>query len=340
MEVVMRRRIALSLALALAGCTQQAPWFAEGTVGHTCFPDGTCDPGLRCVAKICTSDTILADARVERKNRDARVDRARDQGCPTIAAPTLLSYPVTTAQVTVPIRGQAPGATEVRISGGATPQTGGVVGGAFCVEVSLTPKTLNGLEVVARDAAGCTSSATHADITNSEPGPINLFFGKPVISNYTPSSGTLGMLTDGQLTASVKLSFWDPDPWPGVCNDKLAAVHVDIGATEAIDQVVAKYPVKSGFKSFATCWELWVSTKSDPDSPSNQSDTWKADWTMVKQNLTQTAGDLTIFLFGTKARHVALLLFEDDATSMTETFELTEVEAWAQQPAPPPDTCP
>jgi hypothetical protein len=339
----MRRAIALSLALALGGCTQPAPWLAEGTEGHGCFPDGTCDPGLRCVAKLCTRGAIVADSGVDRTvQRDVSPtsDRASDRGCAKLARPTLLGYPATTVNSSVPVRGQAPGATEVQISGGAAPKTGGVVGGAFCVEVPLTPKALNALQVVARDPQGCTSPAAHADITQSEPGPINLFYGQPVTSNLTPTSGTLALLTDGLTTASVKLSFFDPDPWPGVCNDKFAAVRVDLGATQVIDQLVAKYPVKAGFKSYASCWELWVSTKGNPVQPDNTSAAWKSDWTMVKQSLAQGAGDLMLAIPGTQARHVALLLYEDDATGINETFELTEVEAWGMQPFPPPETCP
>lgn len=53
-RVSTKRVVVLTAVLGLAGCTVEAPWGKEGSLGWPCFrDDGTCDDGLTCSAGIC-----------------------------------------------------------------------------------------------------------------------------------------------------------------------------------------------------------------------------------------------------------------------------------------------
>ena len=339
------RQTLLALLSLVAACTEPAPWSREGTEGRACFPDETCDPGLDCVGGTCVRAGSPGDGGADLpdglRREDAKGDRSADRpgACAAPpAAPALLPHPAITAQATVPIRGQAPGAKEVVISGGKVMRTGAVVLGLFCVEVELYPNALTKLEVVARDAKGCESAPTTTQVAHTAPAPQNLLSGKVASVNIYQQSGALSLLTDGQSSASVKFAFYDAEVTT-TC-DTFQAIRFNLSSTQQVDEVVVKYPQKAGFKGYAACWDLWVSTKTSPEMPTNDGDSWKSDWTLAKQSSTQGAGDLKIPLSSTQARYLALLLYEDDNTGMWESFEIAEIEAWGPSAVPPPDTCP
>ncbi|MCK5797382.1 MAG: hypothetical protein KAI47_09375, partial [Deltaproteobacteria bacterium] len=45
--------LVLALLSTTPSCTKTTSWAGEGAENAPCFPDGTCDPGLTCVAGVC-----------------------------------------------------------------------------------------------------------------------------------------------------------------------------------------------------------------------------------------------------------------------------------------------
>ena len=318
--------------MIVGNCTSAAPWSAEGTAGKACFPDQTCDPGLSCAHGQC----IAGDGSFP----------GGDQGlCASpLAAPRLSPYPATTANQNVLIIGLALKAQEVEVSGGQTTQIAKVSNGYFCVSVTLRPRSTNTLQLVAKDSQGCISPSTKAVVAQTAPGKINLFYQKKVTSNVIPQNGgALSQLTDGNTDDPVTLVVKPPTGNPGnlgVC-DNAAYLWVDLGATKTITEIVVDYPVISdgNFTSFVAIWNLLVSTIASPPQPLAPN---TKNWKSVREGQNDTgAAPLTIALSNVQARHVALLLCQDGAsTSTTQTFSITEIEAWGLQQSSPEEVCP
>jgi hypothetical protein len=324
----------------LLGCTQPAPWSSEeGMPGQPCFPDETCDPGLTCLSGICyagggpwdlgLTDRALRDRSKTDKGRPTDVRPEKPVTCTSApAAPSVTSYPKSTSFTKVAVKGTAPGAATLQVSGGAAPQSTPVVGGVFCLEVQLAAGTVNTLKLVAVDAKGCASSPVLIDILQKPASSQNLVLGMTAKTINQPDQGQVSALTDGQLSTTVRYSFWDPLPG---C-DTFEHLWFDLGASKTVDQVMVHYAKKSGFKYYATCWGLLISTQAAPSDP----DPTHPDWKVVQSATTGTDADLTLQV-AAQARHVALLLYEDGATSLYSTFEVSELEVYG--PGDPP-TCP
>jgi hypothetical protein len=344
------------LAVLACGCTSPAPWGAEGSEGEACFPDGACDPGLACIDGRCRRaqgpdlglpDLALdlgvpADGRRPGERPPPKPDGARPDKPPSCPLPPppplLLPYPKSTVHAKVVLRGSAVGAKQVLVSGGKLSgvKTVSVAwNSSFCVEVELVLGATSNFLLLARDAKGCLSSATSAVVTQASPAPVNLLAGLLASTKDPPESGLVSYLTDGQTSQVVKFSFNDPEVTGGEC-DNNEHLWFDLGSTQPVDQVIVKYPVKGGFKYYLTCWTLLASNQIAPAPP----DPKHPDWKIVKQATSGSAQPLTISIPGTPARHLALIMYEDNATGIWETFELTEVEAWGTPGAAPPDSCP
>lgn len=328
--------------LCLGGCTAAAPWGLEGTAGSPCFPDGTCDPGLECVAGVCAAGP-RSDAQQPTdgspRDRPGAAERERRDGALPCATrpppPVVLPYAKTTVLEQVAIKGSAPGAVEV-VAAGAGSTTAPVLNDLFCLVLALKKNTQNGFELRARDAAGCLSDPVFVGVVQTAPGPVNLLYGLTAKTKNAPDEGTLASLTDGKTGGDpVRFSFSDPELTPSSC-DNFEHLWFDLGTTQTFDQLVVRYPQKSGFKYYLTCWELLVSKAASPAPP----DPKHPDWTSVKMMQSGSPSQLSVAVPGTQARHVALLMYEDGGSGFYETFELTEVEAWGLTPAPPAETCP
>jgi hypothetical protein len=338
------RAFASGLALlCLGGCTAAAPWGLEGTAGAPCFPDGTCDPGLACRAGVCRAGVTPEDAQhpAEGPRRDGgpALERERRDGAPPCATPppppVVLPYAKTTVLEQVVIKGSAPGAVVV-LASGAGSKTAPVVNDLFCLELALKKNAQNGFELRARDAAGCLSDPVFVGVVQTAPGPVNLLYGLTAKTKNPPDEGTLATLTDGKTGGDpVVFSFSDPELTPSSC-DNYEHLWFDLGTLQTFDQLVVRYPQKSGFKYYLTCWELLVSKAAAPAPP----DPKHPDWVSVKLAQSGSPSQLSVAVPGTQARHVALLLYEDGGSGFFETFELTEVEAWGLTAAPPAETCP
>jgi hypothetical protein len=335
------RTFALTLVV-LTSCTSAAPWGVEGTAGAPCFPDRTCDPGLGCVNGVCASAPgidagPLPDDGV-RRDRGSVDESTRRDLAPCASPPpppVVLPYSKTTVLERVVVRGSAPGATELAVSGSGGSQTVKVVADLFCVELQLKKNAQNGFELRARDAAGCESPPVFVGIVQAAAGPVNLLLGLPAKSSGPPDSGSLAMLTDGQTTAAVKFSFFDSEVSSSTC-DNHETIWFDLGATRTIDQLAVRYPQKSGFKYFLTCWEILVSNAASPAAP----DPKHPDWTSIAMQQSGAASQLSVPIPGTQARHLALVMYEDGGTGLWENFELTEMEAWGVPAPPPEESCP
>jgi hypothetical protein len=323
-----------------SGCTEPNAHFGEGNEGAACRPDGTCQASLRCVQNRCVHDEPMQDDMMilPDGSRTGDLTLSRDQGLPhdgTCAtkptAPVLKSFPVSTTSTTIPLQGTAKKAKRVVVTGGATTQIQDVVSDAFCVEVELKPAAANNLQVVAVDEQGCYSQPTTAIIQQINQSGANLLLGKMATASDV-KNGTLNLLTDGYTKDWLRISFYDPTP---VC-DYFAYVAFDLGSTQIVDKVVVKYPAGPAFDHYVTCWDLLGSFKKDPVEPYPTD----PDWFVIKQANTTPSGELSISLGKMQVRHLALILYQDGVSSLSETFDIAEIEAYSGATSPPPLHCP
>lgn len=341
----------LALAVATTCCTVDAPWKGEGTEGHYCYPDRTCNPGLTCKAGWCQANPhTWVDSGLEDQGkvhqRDLRAEgsvdqptfpdwpKIGDQPCATPVAPPTVNAPKKSAHLQVVIAGKAQGSVKVlvSVSGGATKQVP-VVGGAFCAEVMLAAASgPQQVDVRAQNNSGCVSSTVSAQVSYQPPTKgVNVLasnIGKALVNSKASVSGVMAHLTDGKLDNKVTFKVKDKT---SKC-DESTYVWFDLGQHHELDQVVVKYP--PGSKKYLTCWDLLVSDKAAPPPPL----TFKPQgWSLAKLGNSGSPNMLKILVPPgmAKARHVALIMYENNASSPTmEDFELIEVEAWGQKPAP------
>ncbi|MCC6748953.1 MAG: hypothetical protein IT371_14940 [Deltaproteobacteria bacterium] len=326
------------LALALGGCTVRAPWAGEGLEGNACFPDQTCDPGLRCVNARCTRNGSASDGG---GSGDGGVSDLytvdQPPGCTgtTVPTPTLEPVAPSTQHLRVAVSGRARGARELEVRGGGKTVRMTLAGERFCLEVDLQPGVTNSFLVVAVSDRGCTSQPANFSIVQQPTTSPNRLLGKRPESNVVPDK-PLTRLTDGLYDQSVRLSFFDADP-PGsaVCNDYAYLWFRVSNELQTIDQVTVRYPSRGNFSSYATCWTLLGSELKDPPAPNPS----LPDWAVLAKATTTSSGTLTIPVPSAKVRHLALLLFEDGGSGVYETFELTEVEARGGGDLPPYQGC-
>ncbi len=328
----------LAIAL-LAGCTRPAPWGLEGGEGEACFPDETCDPGLACQVGVCVTGEP-ADGGVDlRRDGKLKVDLRRDQapGCVPPPTPTVINPPKTTTAKSVALKGTAPKATEVSVMGGSGVVTAKVVAGLFCIVVPLLENNVNKLIVSSSSGKGCSSPTVELSVGQVAPGPVNYAWGKLAATAAQPAVGLVSWVTDGQTGQLVRFSFADPEVSAGTC-DYNEYLWLDLGAQQILQQLVVKYPKKSGFKNYLDCWKLVVSNKIAPSAP----DANHPDWKVIAKGETGagTPSDLYVQLGGVQARHAALIMYEDGGTGYYETFEIAEVELWGNEQEPPGATCP
>lgn len=333
-------------SMAIAACTSQTTWYGEGTEGQACFPDGTCDPGLECRAGVCTRPiTTVNDGgpRADLPRRD-RPSVAEDWGlpppppdmqpCPNPpSAPVLEPLASSTFHPTVVIRGSASGAQEVRITGGADPQSVHPQDDRFCAEVTLTPNATSQLSSVAVNAEGCVSPPVEVKVSQMQVVSRNLLSGLvPEVSVY-PDLGKPPELVDGKTNKSVNFSFFD---MTAAC-DNYFYLWFDLKQLFVVESFTVKYPSRTNFTAYLQCWQLLGCTEQYPFSP----EPWHPQWfSMAEDSSTTESVELNIPLGGMVTQHLALLAFENAAKGYNEAFEFTEIEAYGHEVLPPPETCP
>lgn len=321
---------ALATVLLGGGCTERLPWAGQGSEGFPCFEDGTCDPGLRCVADRCRSGAT-ADAGIV---ADGAPLPTPDGGC-NLASPSVSpEVPSRTSHMQVALFGRAPGATTLFIEGPTARLETPVVDGNFCVEVDLVPERLSTFSLIAQDGAGCASTPTMFSVAQTPPEPVNVIAGvTPYVDKLT--EGDPKALTDGDYRVAATFSFWDPET--GMAGDRcdLSALAVfTLPEPLPVHRVAVHYPNVDGFADYLACWKL-VGTMQE-DLPQSS-----AQWSLLaEQRNSRDAERLVIELDKpVMIRHLGLAMYENGALGLTETFRLTEIEAWSPPILPPQREC-
>jgi hypothetical protein len=297
----------------------------------------------------CTADPIPNKQYDVNGSPERTTQPDRPAGCTgktPLPAPVFDSYPNPTTQQLQPFRGNAPGADLITARGGKDATQPVSVGsdGRFCIEVSLTPNSLNAITFSTTDKVGCPGKETLVTVTHkSAPkvdggssAPINVAKGAAIISSATPDEGALAAVNDGDPATSAKFSFFD---YTSGC-DKNVWIRIDLGKVYQVSELKVRWATDAG-SNYAACYALLLSSSASPGDPDPAQ---TATWTVAKQDQAAPAGDQNIAISPpTLARYAALLLYEDGSTDFYETFKVAELEVWGKDPTttppPEPDRC-
>jgi hypothetical protein len=281
---------------------------------------------------------------------DAYVRPDAPLGCaerPPLSAPVLDPYPDPTTSALQVFRGTASGADLVTARGGVGAAAPAKVGadGRFCIEVTLLPDSTNAVTFAAVDPYGCPGRETlitvsHRTGERQDAGvlsAVNVAKKASIASQLQPDEGALGHVNDGDPSSFAAFSFVDWDA--GSSCDKFTWIRVDLGKTYIVTKVKIRWgPSTDG--TYATCYSVLLSAASSPADPDPAP---AGDWTVAKQVTTGDAADQVLTLNPTAVRFAALLLYEDGATGLWETFKVAELEVWGYDPGatppPPADHC-
>lgn len=307
------------------GCTERLPWAGEGSEGFPCFPDGSCDPGLSCVQGTCRANSTTLDGGA----------RERGGSC-ELASPSLDEVPERTPHMQVALSGTAPDeAVKVQVEGPTGRFEAAVRGGDFCLEVNLVPERSNTFALRAEDARGCVSPPTMVTVAQAPPEPVNVLRHlRPYVDNLERGDG--GALTDGLYDDVVTFSFWDPET--GMSGDRcdLSALTVfTLPDPKPVQRVVIHYPALDGFLDYLACWRLVGSMEEKlPQAPEQ--------WSLLAEARNTREAERLVIEFdqAVMIRHLGLAMYENGAMGLTETFQLTEIEAWSPPVMPPEVECP
>lgn len=250
--------------------------------------------------------------------------------------------PASTSYGLQPFRGKSTGAAKLYAQlGSATTKPVTVSSdGTFCIEVQLLLDSPNVVTFTPLDINGCPGISTKQTITHKSVPKIdagmptiqNVAKGQPVSELNMDSSSQLSYVVDGDSSSYAKFSFFDS----GSSN---AWIMVDLGKSYTVSKLYVRYP-SSVSNDYAKEYQILVSAKAAPVTPDPSEVT---DWKSLKH---ETNGDATAQLIPISpesVRWVALLLYENGSTYLWETFLISELEVWGQdpnaQPPPPPDSC-
>lgn len=273
-------------------------------------------------------------------------------GCPAtpqLAAPKLDPFPDPSPNALQAFRGRAAGATMVTARGGAgtaAPQSVGD-GGEFCLEVRLIEDAQNTVTFIPLDERGCPGESTvvtlrHQSIAGADGGVsaiTNVAQNGAVTSSQPPEDDAeLSRVNDGDPATSVRLKFWDIDITDNGSCDAFAWIQIDLGKPYTVSKIKLHWSVTKG-APYAVCYAVLLSKVEAPGAP----DASSADWTVAVQKPDGTPEVQELAIDPEVARHVAVLLFENDSMGLQEEFEIGEIEVLGQDPnavpPPPPDRC-
>lgn len=275
-------------------------------------------------------------------------------GCPSVPvlqAPVLDPFPNPTAYGLQPFRGVVPGANsgqETITSQGGTGSFKANIGtdGRFCLEVQLTLDSPNNITFLPFDKNGCPGQATTIYITHKSAAQVdaslptiqNLAKDQPISAAADPDEGLISFINDGDENSFAELSFYDWDVLNSTC-DAFTWIRVDLGKAYTVSQVKIKYPPQVE-DYWAKCYGVLASQLDAPVDPDPAEVT---EWVTVEDKSTGTETEQIIDIAPQPARWIALLLYENNRSSLWEAFRVAELEVWGQdpdaQPPPPPDRC-
>jgi len=268
------------------------------------------------------------------------------QGCPPPSSLTVAldTYPDPTCYPLQPFRGTAAGADRVVAQGGAGAALPVTVGsdGRFCIEVLLSPDSLNSITFSPVDANGCPGQALvrtieHKTCAQPDAGAtvINVAQGAAVVTESTPSKGQNGDMVDGKTETVVEYTggwgWTDANIWVGIA----------LGQPVELQKIVVRWRDSKGSGcDYGGSYKIATSAYSDP----GKMDLNSGMWTLLQEISAGDGGDDSFDLSSSKplAQHVALLLQGNGCNGWSETFAIAEVEVWAKNPAtplPPGDRC-
>lgn len=272
---------------------------------------------------------------------------------PVLPAPVVnANTPTLTAQLRQPIRGSAPGAAQIIATTAIGNSKPALVdgSGSFCIEVDLVPDSPNQIVLTAMTSNSCFGpptqlSITHRSAPKADAGgpttPQNLALAAVVTSKDAPKTGSLGALADGDPSSWAQFEMWDPEVSED-CANRYTWVRFDFGKAYTVSRFKLRWgPLATSEKTYGKCVTLLLSAKTSPVDPDPKSPDW-----IVAKLLTDgddQAQDLTVN--PQSARWGAVLLHENGASNILgyETFDVSEIEIWGQDPnavpPPPPDTC-
>ena len=241
----------------------------------------------------------------------------------------------------IPLSGQALGATHIQAFGGAgSARPGGVTpDGSFCIEITLMPNITNSITLIALDHQGCPGQKLDLTVghqTANTPGtggsvePRNVAKGAPITAgNSTADGNPVGFFNDGELSTWAQFSFYDLEI-NGDC-DKFVWVRVDFDRPYTITKFRTQWWQGAG-SNVASCMAVLLTNVPGAGVPDPLGQQWKA----VAPPGTSPPADGWIPIQPEIATSAALLLYEDGATGISETFDLAEFEVWGQDPSAMP----
>lgn len=249
-------------------------------------------------------------------------------------------FPDPTCHTTQPFRGKAPGADRVVVLGGAGTAQPALVGsdGSFCVEVQLTPDSMNTLTFSAVDPGGCPGQSLQQKIEHracaqagtGAAAAINAALGA-TISSPDPDQGDRTDLVDGKSATVVK--------YVGGWGIAAAGIRIDIALAKAmaVERIIVRWDDANGDGcDYGKEYKLYA---SDAVGPGQVGD---GDWTLVQEIKDGDGGEDSFELSTSGTRHVGLRLDQNGCSGWSEGFALREIEVWATDPATPvapPDRC-
>lgn len=325
----------LLLVHLVTGCTAEAPWGAQGTVGESCYPEATCDRGGACVAGRCQAIGTSGRPGADGGTRPLPV------GCPGLARPQLDAVPETTAHPRVALSGQLRAPAVALLIAGAGKQRLVPLpsDGQFCEELSLPGGQTTRFELLALDGQGCASAPTVVQIAQRPAAGSNVLAGIVPFANGEVR-GALSRVSDGDVTTFSELAFRERAGAGATNSDCDNGVYIWFPLREPaeVSKLVVRYPSEGAGTRYLSCWSLLSSnaTTSNVARPAIGATGWRA-----LGGMQDGSGDDFLFSFPPqRVTQLALLLFEDGSDSDEETFAIAEIEALRSEQGPAFVGCP
>lgn len=267
-------------------------------------------------------------------DRDGGGDSAR----PPPTAPVLQALPSSYAFESVPIRGSSQPSVTI-LAQSSTGQTASAPSnGNFCLDLALTINATQTVTVRAQsNVDGQFSPAASFTITQDgttdpppppPPEPENQARDKPAVANHTPYTGSLGLLTDGDLNPlQGQTAYWEL--WSGD-----VVVSVDLGQIFDLTQIKILFGLQ-----YPTAYTVYSSTAATVGLDLGAEEWSTAAYADSGVGIGGDGGWDSWYYGPTRqARHVAFSF--PNPLFGTLYLDIAEIEAWARDLVPDGSTDP
>lgn len=303
---------------------------------------------LGCLCAGCTASppgTFYYDAPLSPDVPSAVDGPTNCPSIPTTKVPVLDQHPQETCYTFQAFRGAAAGAETLIARGelGTAKPAHVDTKGRFCVEVNLKQGQANTITFIPYDATSCPGPQAKAAITHKpcikpDAGApsLNVAPDATVSASKKPSKGANTEINDKDIFTVVEYS----DGWGwGEVN---IWIKLALKTPVVLDRIVVKWrDAKGNGCDYASKYRLLASPNSNPGEP----DLKQGVWTEIVHETKGDGGTDTVYpkSSGTLAAHVALYLHSNGCNGWTETFAISDLEIWGQNPnlipQPQPDRC-